>query len=56
MNSREIEQLQKKSIYSIRVNGDLKESVIQNYLNELSKIVKKNSKRKNLIVFIVEVD
>jgi hypothetical protein len=56
MNSREIEQLEKKSIYSIRVNNDLKESVIQNYLNELNKIVKKNSRRNNLIVFIVEVD
>lgn len=56
MNSREIEQFEKKSIYSLRVSDDLKESVIQNYLNELNKIVKKNSKRKNLIVFIVEVD
>jgi hypothetical protein len=56
MNSREIEQLEKKSIHSIRVNNDLKESVIQNYLNELNKIVKKNSRRNNLIVFIVKVD
>ena len=56
MNSREIEQFKKKSIYSLRVNDDLKESVIQNYLNELSKIVKINSRRKNLIVFVVEVD
>ena len=38
------------------INNDLKESVIQNYLNELNKIVKKNSRRNNLIVFIVKVD
>ena len=54
MNSREIEQLEKKSIYSIRVNNDLKESVIQNYLNELKRIVKSNTKKKKVLIVVVE--
>ena len=54
MNSREIEQLEKKSIYSIRVNNDLKESVIQNYLNELRRVVKSNTKRKKVLIVVLE--
>jgi hypothetical protein len=54
MNSREIEQLEKKSIYSIRVNNDLKESVIQNYLNELNKVIKTNLKKRRVIVYVIE--
>ena len=56
MNSREIEHLEKKSIYSIRMNDDLKESVIKSYLDELNRVVKKNSRRNNLIVFVLKVD
>ena len=54
MNSREIEQLEKKSIYSLRVSNNLKESVIQNYLNDLNKIIKSNIKKKNLIILVME--
>ena len=55
MNSREIEQLEKKSIYSLRVSDDLKESVIQNQLNEMIRIVKTNVKKKELIVVVIDI-
>ena len=54
MNSREIEQLEKKSIYTIRINDDLKDQVINGYLNELNKIVKTNVKKKELVVMVME--
>lgn len=54
MNSREIEQLEKKSIYSLRVNDDLKESVIQSYLNDLNRVVKSNTKKKKIVIVVLE--
>ena len=54
MNQRELERLEKKSIYTLRINSDLKDSVIQSQLNEFSKVVKKEVRRKNLVVFIID--
>jgi hypothetical protein len=52
MTPRELEQLEKKSIYTIRINDDLKDQVINGYLNELNKVVKTNVKRKELVVLV----
>lgn len=54
MNQRELEQLEKKSIYTIRINDDLKDLVINVYLNELNKVIKTNVKRKNLVILVLE--
>jgi len=54
MNQRELEQLEKKSIYTMRVSSDLKDQVINGYLNELNKVVKTNVKRKSLVILVVE--
>ena len=54
MNKRELEQLEKKSIYTIRVSSELKDQVINGYLNELNKVVKKEVKRKELVVLVIE--
>ena len=54
MTPRELEQLEKKSIYTIRINDDLKDQVINGYLNELNKVVKTNVKRKELVVLVIE--
>ena len=55
MNQREIELFEKKSIYSLRVNNELKDSVINNYLNELNSVIKKETKRKELLVLVISV-
>ena len=55
MSQRELEQLEKKSIYTMRVSSDLKDQVINGYLNELNKVVKTNVKRKELVVLVIEV-
>ncbi|MDH6240568.1 hypothetical protein M2125_000358 [Polynucleobacter sphagniphilus] len=52
MNSRELELLEKKSLYCLRVCDDLKESVVQSYLNDLNKFVKFNTKKKLLLVVL----
>ena len=54
MTPRELEQLEKKSIYNLRINDDLKDQVINGYLNELNKVVKSNVKRKELVVLVIE--
>ena len=54
MNKRELEQLENKSIYSFRVSDDLKESVIQNHLNDLNKFVKSNTKKKKVVILLFE--
>lgn len=54
MTSRELEQLEKKSIYTLRINHDLKEQVINGYLNELNKVIKMNVRRKELVVLVIE--
>ena len=54
MNQRELEQLEKKSIFTLRMNNDLKDQVINGHLNELNKVVKTNMKKKKLVVLVFE--
>jgi hypothetical protein len=54
MNSRELELLEKKSLYCLRVCDDLKESVVQSYLNDLSRVVKSHSKKRKVLVVVLE--
>lgn len=54
MNQREIEQLERKSLYSTRLNKEIKESVNLSSLNELTRILKTNYRKKNLIVLVIE--
>lgn len=54
MNSREIEQLEKKSVYCLHINEKIKDSCIQSDINEMSKVMKQLVKKKNLIVFVIE--
>ena len=53
MKSKEIEQLKKKSIYTIRINEDLKNQVIYEQLKELNKVIKRESKKKELIILVI---
>ena len=55
MNQRELERLEKDSIYTVRVNSNLKDQVVNGYLNELNKTVKKELRKKELVVLIIEL-
>ena len=50
----ELDRLEKKSLYTLRINDELKDSVIQGYLNEMNKTVKSNLKRKKLVILVIE--
>jgi hypothetical protein len=54
MNQRELERLEKDSVYTMKVNSDLKDQVINGYLNELNKVIKTNVKKKSLVIMVVE--
>jgi hypothetical protein len=52
MTPRELELVEKDSIYMMRVNPNIKEQVVSGYLNELCKVVKKEVRKKELVVFV----
>ena len=54
MNQRELERLEKKSIYTLQINNELKDEVINGYLNELNRIIKTNLKKKELVILVME--
>ncbi len=53
MNPREIEYLEKNSIYSIHINDEIKDSVIVNYMNQLDRVIKREKKKKKLIILVI---
>ena len=53
MTPRELERLEKESIYTLRINNDLKDQVINGYLNDLVKVVKREVKKKEVVILIL---
>ena len=53
MNEKQLQQLEKDSIYTIRVNPNIKDQVVSGYLNELCRVVKKEVKQKKLVVIVI---
>jgi hypothetical protein len=56
MNQRELERLEKESVYTMRVNSNLKDQVINGYLNELNRVVKKEVKRKEILILVLKIN
>jgi uncharacterized protein YihD (DUF1040 family) len=54
MNQRELERLEKDSIYTLRINNDLKDQVINGYLSDLNKVIKTNVRRRELVILVIE--
>ena len=55
MNEQQIKNLERSAIYTLRIHDGLKESVVNDYLEDLSKKVKKELKRNELVVIVVKV-
>ena len=55
MNEQQIKNLERSSCYTLRVNDDMKEKVIQEYLNDLEKVVKREIKKSELAVIVMKV-
>ena len=56
MNEQQIKNIERNSIYTLRIHDGLKESVVNDYLEDLSKKVKKELKRNELAVIVVKVN
>jgi uncharacterized protein YihD (DUF1040 family) len=54
MNQKELERLEKDSIYTLRINNDLKDQVINGYLSDLNKVVKTNVRKRELVILVIE--
>ncbi len=55
MNEKQLQQLEKESIYTMRVNPDIKEQVVSGYLNELCRVVKKEVRKKEVVVLVIKI-
>lgn len=55
MNDQQIKNLERSAIYTLRIHDGLKESVVNDYLEDLSKKIKKELKRNELVVIVVKV-
>ena len=56
MNQKELERLEKDSIYTLLINNDLKDQVVNGYLNELNKVVKKEVKRSKVALIVIRIN
>ncbi len=53
MNEKQLQQLEKESIYTMKVSPDIKDQVVSGYLNELCRVVKKELRKGDVIVIVV---
>lgn len=56
MNDKQLQQLEKESIHTMRVNPDIKDQVVSSYLNELCRVVKKEVRKGEVLVMILKVN
>ena len=56
MNEQQIKNLERSAIFTLRIHDGLKESVVNDYLEDLSKKVKKEVKRSELVVIVMKVN
>ncbi len=55
MNEQQIKNLERNAVYTLRIHDGLKESTVNDYLDELTKRVKKEVKRNELAVIVMKV-
>ncbi len=55
MTDKELEKLEKNCLYTMRADPTIKDQVVTNQLNELNRIVKKEVKRKKVLIMIIEI-
>jgi hypothetical protein len=56
MTDKELEKLEKSSLYTMRADPTIKDQVVTNQLNELNRIVKKEVKRNKLMLMVIEIN
>jgi hypothetical protein len=56
MNEQQIKNLERSAIFTLRIHDGLKDSVVNEYFEDLSKKVKKEVKRSELVVIVMKVN
>jgi hypothetical protein len=54
MTPRELERLEKDSIYTLRLTDELKDQIINTNLSELNRFIKTNLRTKDLVMIVLE--
>lgn len=55
MTDQQIKNLERNAVYTLRIHDGLKESTVNDYLDDLAKKVKKEVKRNELAVIVMKV-
>ena len=55
MNNREIEQLIKKSIYSMEISDELRKNIIDEKIKQLTKEIHQNLRNTKLCILVFEI-
>jgi hypothetical protein len=55
MNQKELEKLEKNSLYTMKVSPDIKEQVVSGHLNELCRVVKREIRKSEVIVTVIKI-
>ncbi len=55
MTDKELEKLEKNSLYTMRADPTIKDQVVTNQLNKLNQIVKKEVKRNNIAILVTKI-
>ena len=55
MNDNQLKNLERNALYTLRIHDGLKESTVNDYLDDLAKKVKKEMKRNELAVIVIKV-
>jgi hypothetical protein len=56
MNEQQIKNLERSAIFTLRIHDGLKESIVNDNLDDLTKKVKKEVKRSELAVIVMKVN
>ncbi len=54
MTDKELEKLEKHSLYTMKVSPDIKEQVVSGHLNELCRVVKREVRKNEILVYIIK--
>jgi hypothetical protein len=54
MNNKEIEQLEKKSLHTVKLCNEMKDTVISSKLSDLDKCVKKELKQNEILIIVIK--
>jgi hypothetical protein len=55
MNEKQLQQLEKESLYTMKVSPDIKEQVVSGYLNEMCRVVRKEVRKSEVIVMVIKI-